>query len=79
MGAIIACSVIFARLDCCWTAMDTADLNLPDDPAALAALPASTAMRASPAGRGAGLRGGHRRRGSWAAEALARSGVGSSP
>jgi hypothetical protein len=31
MGAIIACSVIFARLDCCWTAMETADLNFPDD------------------------------------------------
>jgi tRNA A37 threonylcarbamoyladenosine dehydratase len=49
MGAIIACSVIFARLDCCWTAMDYRRPELsPTTRAALAALPACMGMRGGP-------------------------------
>ncbi len=77
MGAIIACSVIFARLDCCWTAMDTADLNLPDDSRRFGGI----ARLYGDAGR-ARLAAAHvcvvgiGGVGSWAVEALARSGVG---
>ena len=77
MGAIIACSVIFARLDCCWTAMDTADLNLPDDSRRFGGI----ARLYGDAGR-ARLAAAHvcvvgiGGVGSWAVEALARTGVG---
>ncbi len=77
MGAIIACSVIFAHLDCCWTAMDTADLNPPDDSRRFGGI----ARLYGDAGR-ARLAGAHvcvvgiGGVGSWAVEALARSGVG---
>jgi len=77
MGAIIACSVIFARLDCCWTAMDSADLNLPDDSRRFGGI----ARLYGDAGR-ARLAAAHvcvvgiGGVGSWAVEALARTGVG---
>lgn len=77
MGAIIVCSVIFARLDCCWTAMDTADLNLPDDSRRFGGI----ARLYGDAGR-ARLAAAHvcvvgiGGVGSWAVEALARTGVG---
>ena len=77
MGAIIACSVIFARLDCCWTAMDSADLNFPDDSRRFGGI----ARLYGDAGR-ARLAAAHvcvvgiGGVGSWAVEALARTGVG---
>ena len=77
MGAIIACSVIFARLDCCWTAMDSPDLNLPDDSRRFGGI----ARLYGDAGR-ARLAAAHvcvvgiGGVGSWAVEALARTGVG---
>ena len=77
MGAIIACSVIFARLDRRWIAMDTADLNLADDSRRFGGI----ARLYGDAGR-ARLAAAHvcvvgiGGVGSWAAEALARTGVG---
>ncbi len=77
MGAIIACSVIFARLNRFLTAMDTADLNLPDDSRRFGGI----ARLYGDAGR-ARLAAAHvcvvgiGGVGSWAVEALARTGVG---
>lgn len=77
MGAIIACSVIFARLNRFKTAMDTADLNLPEDSRRFGGI----ARLYGDAGR-ARLAAAHvcvvgiGGVGSWAVEALARTGVG---
>ena len=77
MGAIIACSVIFARLNRFLTAMDTADLNLPEDSRRFGGI----ARLYGDAGR-ARLAAAHvcvvgiGGVGSWAVEALARTGVG---
>ena len=77
MGVIIACSVIFARLNRFKTAMDTADLNLPEDSRRFGGI----ARLYGDAGR-ARLAAAHvcvvgiGGVGSWAVEALARTGVG---